>query len=268
MTGTIPFTRSYVGMPWGQVHVATSGTGPPLLLLHSAPRSGVEFHEVLGQIPDRRCLAPDLPGLGASDRWPEKPTVQSYASAMWAVCDRLGVANLSIVGHHGGGVVALEMAAAQPDRVDSLVLSSTPWIGPAEREERAKNGIFYGFEAKDDLSHIAAMAERRRPWMPPNQPKLWNRLIVDVLRASDDPETPLRAIGAYQMEQRIGLLACPTLLLARKSDIWFEQRREFETRLAISETEVIEGTILIEDEPDRLVAAVRGFLERLSPRRT
>lgn len=263
MTESTPLTRSYVDMPWGQVHVTTSGEGPALLLLHSAPRSGVEFHEVLGQIPDRRCLAPDLPGLGASDPWPEMPTVESYASAIWAVCDRLGVAKASIVGHHGGGVIGLEMAASQPERVDGLVLSSTPWLGPAERAARATNGIYYGFEAKDDLSHIAAMAERRRPWMPPSQPRLWNRLIVDVLRASDDPETPLRALAAYQMERSVGLVTCPTLLLARKGDIWFEQRHEFEKRLAISETEVIDGMILIEDRPDLLVTAVQGFLERV-----
>lgn len=252
-------TRCYVDVPWGQAHVTTAGEGPPLLLLHSMPRSAEEFRGVLGRIAGRTCVAIDLPGLGASDPLPGPPSVERWADAVWTVCDQLGLGPIAAVGHHGGGVVGMEMAASRPDDVECLVLSSTPWIGPDERAERRDSGVFYGFAPRDDLSHILQMAERRRSWMPAGRPELWNGVVVDVLRARD-PEAPLHAIAEYRMEDRIGLVTCPTLVLARRGDIWFAQRDTMAARLARAEVQIVEGTILVEDRPDVMVDAVQGFL--------
>jgi pimeloyl-ACP methyl ester carboxylesterase len=253
--------RRYVSLPWGQVHVTLAGEGPPLLLVHSLPRSGEEFRDVVARVPGRTCVALDLPGLGASDAYPEPVSIERMASAAWEVCDALDLGMVAVVGHHGGGVIAVEMAASAPGRVECLVLSSTPWLDDAERTARKKAGVYYGFPASNDLSHVLKMADRRRPWMPADRPELWNGVVVDVLRAVD-PEAPIRALTEYRMEDRIRLVTCPTLVLARRGDTWFEQRHVLASHLQHAEIEVVDGTVLVEDTPDVLVGAVTAFLSR------
>jgi pimeloyl-ACP methyl ester carboxylesterase len=47
----------------------------------------------------------------------------------------MGINRTSIVGHHTGGVIAVEVAATHPERVDKLVLSSTPYVDAEDRND-------------------------------------------------------------------------------------------------------------------------------------
>lgn len=259
---SMPSSRRYVDVPWGQAHVTMAGSGPAVVFLHSTPRSGEEFRDVISHMPGRCAFAIDLPGFGASDPLPGVPSIQQWAAAMWTVCDELDLTKIAAVGHHLGGVIGLEMAASCPERVSSLVLSSTSWLGPKEREARRGQGIFYGFEPQDDLSHILRMAERRRPWMPTGRPEFWNALIVDLLRAHD-PEAPLDAVLDYPMDERIGLVQCPTLVVGRRRDTWFEQRTVLAAHLADAKTQDIDGTVLVEDTAPEFVRAINIFLDQV-----
>ena len=99
----------------GQVHcvVAGEGAGAPLLLLHQTPRSTDEFAEVLPLLArQRRVIAIDTPGYGCSDRVPGQPSIADYAGAAIDVLDALGIEQATVVGHHTGAVIAVELAAA------------------------------------------------------------------------------------------------------------------------------------------------------------
>ncbi len=54
-------------------HVATTGAGPPLLLLHGWPEYWLTWEPVMQRLADRfTLLAPDLRGFGASGK-PDGP---------------------------------------------------------------------------------------------------------------------------------------------------------------------------------------------------
>ncbi len=259
---TSPRTRRYVDVPWGQAHVTSAGRGAAVVFLHSTPRSGEEFRDVIPHLPGRAGYAVDLPGFGGTDPLPGPPSIERWAAAAWAVCDGLGLTRIALVGHHLGGVIGLEMAASRPGRVSSLVLSSTSWLGPEARDARRGNGTFYGFEPRDDLSHIAAMAERRRPFMPAGHPEFWNALIADLLRAHD-PEAPLHAVLDYPMEQRAGLVRCPALVVGRDRDPWFGHRAVLAAHLARASVHDMSGTVLVEDTAPEFVRAINEFLDQV-----
>ena len=110
--------RRYVDVPYGQVHVAEAGDGPPVVLLHQTPRSWDEFAEVLPLLGarGRRAIAVDLPGMGASDPHPEGATIEAYADGVIAALDGLDITTFDLVGHHtgGAGTVAATSTATTP----------------------------------------------------------------------------------------------------------------------------------------------------------
>ncbi len=72
---------------------------------------------------ERRVIAMTTMGYGRSDRpAPPYTTVRQYAEAAIAFLDALGVERTSVIGSHTGSLLAVEIAAGWPQRVDRLIL--------------------------------------------------------------------------------------------------------------------------------------------------
>jgi pimeloyl-ACP methyl ester carboxylesterase len=115
--------RGYASAGTGQVHYVEAGEGPPLVLLHSAPRSARAFRLLQPLLAPRfRTVAPDLPGFGASDPLAGDVTMEMLAGAMVELLDGLGIARAHVFGYHTGNKVAAALAASHPQRVERVVL--------------------------------------------------------------------------------------------------------------------------------------------------
>jgi len=92
----------------------------PIVFLHGWGLNGRIWHALVESLPERACLAPDLPGYGNA------PFVTPYDPDTLA--DRLATSAPAIlVGWSLGGLVALAWAARRPDTVRGLVLvGATP----------------------------------------------------------------------------------------------------------------------------------------------
>jgi len=112
----------------GAARVRSRGAGPAFLLLHGNPDTAELWDPVAGRLADlRRCLAPDLPGFGASD----VPTgfdfsLESMAQWVNGVVDGLGIDGpVDLAVHDFGGPFGLAWAVRYPERVGRLILSNT-----------------------------------------------------------------------------------------------------------------------------------------------
>lgn len=218
MSGAAP-EPMYVQTRSGRMHVVTSGAdidGPCLVLLHQTPRSWDEFRDVAGLIDGYRIVIPDLPGYGASEA-PAENTIEATATAVLDLLDALRVPCAHLVGHHFGGLVAYQMAAEAPDRVLSLVLSSTPFIDAEERERRRGAAPFNAIPARADGDHLAALWCRRAEYLTQSAPDVQARYIRDVLSHSD-PDRGTAAVSAYRSEDRLGRYPGPVLCMASARD--------------------------------------------------
>jgi haloalkane dehalogenase len=109
--------------------VRDEGTGAvPVVCVHGVPVSSFLWRKVLPELAARglRGVAPDLPGLGLSDR----PADFDYSWTglgrhLSRTLDTLGIARYHLVVHDIGGPVGFEVAAHKPDRVASLTLLNT-----------------------------------------------------------------------------------------------------------------------------------------------
>ena len=208
--------KAYADTPFGQLHYTSVGEGPALLLLHQTPRSHDEFRELQPLLADgRRVIAMDMLGFGMSAPLPAPQTIEQFAAGAFALLDSLGVAEATVLGHHTGAVVALEMAAAS-DRVPALILSSTPWTGPEYRERHATDTAVDNVSRTEDGSHLTELWRIRQPYYPVGRPDLLERFVRDALAV--DPAEGHRACGRYVMEDRARLVTAPVLLLGASAD--------------------------------------------------
>lgn len=118
---------------------SAGGNGPEtLVLLSGGPGSAHDYlRELRRAAPEgMRVVAYDQRGTGLS-KAPRGSTlrVADHVADLEAVRHALGSARLHLLGHSWGGTLALAYAAANPERVASLVLvgSLLPVAGPRER---------------------------------------------------------------------------------------------------------------------------------------
>jgi pimeloyl-ACP methyl ester carboxylesterase len=107
-----------------RIRYLAGGTGAPLLLVHGIAGFSFSwrknFTDLIGQF---RVLAPDLPGVGYSER-SEKldASIPGMARTLFRFLDSVQINSAHILGSSHGGAVVMEMAAEQPQRFRSMVL--------------------------------------------------------------------------------------------------------------------------------------------------
>ncbi|MDJ0709745.1 MAG: alpha/beta hydrolase [Woeseiaceae bacterium] len=124
--------RKLLDTRFGFVHLWTAGSGPDLLLLHQAAQSSDEFLGIVPLlVPNFRVISLDFPGHGASDTPDSELAVPDYCEAAMAVLDAAGSQRTHVFGHHSGGILAVALANAAPDRFGRLALSGAGISDPA-----------------------------------------------------------------------------------------------------------------------------------------
>ena len=126
-----------------QFHVAKTGTGEPLLLLHGWPEFWLSWEPLMQRLQDRFTLiAPDLRGFGKSDKPVEPFGPPDHAKDMVALLDAFGIKRARVVGHDVGGAIMQPLARSSPDRLVGLFFFDFvyPGIGPRMAEPDRTQG--------------------------------------------------------------------------------------------------------------------------------
>jgi pimeloyl-ACP methyl ester carboxylesterase len=129
-----------VELPGASVNYVELGEGEPLLFIHGISGCWQNWLENLPHFAaaGRRCVALDLPGFGASPMpsWPIG--MAAYGQLLRDFCEKLGLGGATLVGNSMGGLLATELALAEPAAFQRLVLVSAAGIINTWRpEERA-----------------------------------------------------------------------------------------------------------------------------------
>jgi pimeloyl-ACP methyl ester carboxylesterase len=263
MNGADAIRFGYAGTASGQLHYAECGSGRPVVLLHQTPRSWDEYREVLPLLGrTHRAIAMDTVGFGASAAAADH-SIETYAAAVVEFLDALGLPDVALVGHHTGGVVAVEVAARAPGRVSALVLSSTPYVDEEARKARRERPPIDAVEPDPGGAHLAALWRRRQPYYPPDRPDLLARFVRDALALGADVEKGHDAIARYRMEDRIGLVRCRALCVGASADPFvFPDLQILSARLNSASTAVIEGGMvpLMEQRSSEVCELIARFL--------
>lgn len=154
----IYYKDEWLGAPWL--------TGEPALLLHgNLETSEIWYGWVPRMAQQFRLLRPDLPGFGRSTaprdfEW----SLPNFAKLMANFLDAVGVSSAHIIGAKTGGAIAMQFAAAYPQRTRTLVVSSGPFTSVAPGNENNSQQIRLGSSAsKEEMAYFDKLRDETPP---------------------------------------------------------------------------------------------------------
>lgn len=255
--------RSYVQMPWGQVHIRQAGDKghPTVLMLHQSPLSSATFEAVLAPLAAQqiRAIAVDTPGFGMSDAAPEPWSIEEYAAGAWQVADALGLREVTILGQHTGAVIACEAAIQRPESVNGLVLQGLPLYSDDERAEK-KASYAPGYVPDLDGSHLSVIWERVRALYPQLPVDQSSRQVMEYLATGPDYATAYRAVFDYHLDVT-RLQDVSIALVHGDGDLVHRFTEVVTAALPWAHLDLVRGTDFAPDEqPEEFVASVARWI--------
>ncbi|MEO1370693.1 MAG: alpha/beta fold hydrolase, partial [Acidobacteriota bacterium] len=155
-----PFDRRVFTVPSGtfagrRIHFVDHGPrdARPVLLMHGNPMWSYLWRKVIPRLDGLRTIAPDLLGLGLSDKLPrlDDHQLEPHGRAMTALVEALDLEGLVLVGQDWGGPTVTQIGVNAPGRIAGLVLANTAVVVP----ERPRNTSFHRFANRPLLSDVA-----------------------------------------------------------------------------------------------------------------
>lgn len=138
--------------------------GTPLLLLHGYTDTSRSWSLVAPHLAGFRLLIPDQRGHGATDAPACCFSTSQYADDALLFLDALGIKRAAVAGHSMGSMVAIAMAAENPERVSDIILIGSTALSPVKR----------GDWLYDNVAALRWPLDRNsqfmRDWHPANQP--------------------------------------------------------------------------------------------------
>lgn len=215
--------RGYIDWPDGQIHYRIHGEGPPVVLVHQAPWSSIQYRHALPRFAAAgfEAIALDLPGHGMSDP-PREPSIEVYALAVAALVRQLDRGQVVAVGHRGGGLAAGRFAAEFPELVLGLVLDNAPYRSAAERS--AQIGRFPDRQdIKSDGSHLTDRWEWvRRVGDPDWSDETVHISVLTYFMNGPWKEQGHKVIPLYDFQSDVPRIVAPTLIVGSRTDPVFE----------------------------------------------
>lgn len=258
------------------LHTELIGEGPPCFVAHGGPGLQHGLYRSLDPLAGRRFLVYwDHRGHGRSDSLPDGPVSMAlFADDAVSLADRLGIGTFAVLGHSFGGWVAQELALRHPDRVSALILAATTpgQLGLTEPPDDDQ-GPPPPAEVTDVLAtrpttdaQLIELYTRLAPYyFHDGDPKELLAALSPELVSADSMVRVFDALSRWSAVDRLGDIACPTLLLAGRHDVFCspQQLDRIARRIPHAESVVFEnsGHFMWLEEPDRFFPVTRDWLD-------
>ena len=203
------------------VQVVRTGSGPPVVLLHCLGVDHRLWDATVAALADSfELIAYDLPGHGRTPVPSHSYSIEDLADQLAELLDRESIGRAHVAGISLGGLIAQQVAAAYPERVDRLVLIDTT---PRYTDELRRMWVERAGVAR--ASGVAALTEGLlKIWFTPgfvaaDPPAV--RYVRDCFARTSGEGYALAcgALGAADLEPVIGAIRARTLVVCGDQDI-------------------------------------------------
>jgi pimeloyl-ACP methyl ester carboxylesterase len=201
-----------------------SGQGTPLLCIHTAGQSGVQWREVLRTLGNEgyQVIVPDLPGHGRSDNPTGGPVTDLSVYSAWLIelLAALQVTEPLVVGCSIGGKIALELAASPVMRPRAVVAMAADAYNP----QLSVRGLQRALEdaaspSRADRTYFGTLSSVGSA-MPTDRAR-----AVAAMHRREDPvvaTSDLIGWSTHDLREHLGEVPCPVHLVAGDDDFWID----------------------------------------------
>jgi haloalkane dehalogenase len=272
-----PFEPHYAEADGMRLHYVDEGAGEPVWFMHGEPTWSYLWRKVIPPVRDAgfRCIAPDMPGFGRSDKPADQDwySYDAHTAAMGALLEQLDLHDVTFVVHDWGGPVALRLAVEHPDRVARLVIldsglftgrqkMSDAWVAFRDFVQRTED-LPIGFLVKGacarDMPHDVFSAYEAP--FPTTASKAGARAFPLMLPTS--PDEPGAEAGQRVLDALPGLDVPKLVLWADKDPVLtLETGSRFAAAIGAPEPEVIADAshFLQEDAGEEIGQRIAAWL--------
>jgi haloalkane dehalogenase len=112
----------YVEVNGSKMHYLEEGSGDPILFLHGVPTSSYLWRNVIPYVKSLgRCIAPDLIGMGKSDKPDIEYTINDHIDYLEKFIETLHLKRMTIVMHGWGSVLGFNYAMNHESNIRGLI---------------------------------------------------------------------------------------------------------------------------------------------------
>jgi haloalkane dehalogenase len=124
----------YVEIYGSKMHYIEQGSGHPILFLHGMPTSSYLWRNIIPFLsPLGRCIAPDLIGMGKSDKPDIKYTIADHIKYIDKFIETLNLKKVILVMHGWGSLIGFDYAMRHESNCKGLVFYES-YLRPLNRD--------------------------------------------------------------------------------------------------------------------------------------
>lgn len=120
----MPEVNTSAGKLFYSDHRKSGSPYMPVIFVHGAGGSRLDWPKELRQLPEANAIVIDLPGHGKSDE-PGRDTIEAFAETVAILMDAIDLPRAVIAGHSMGGAIAQTFGLMYPDKAAGLILFGT-----------------------------------------------------------------------------------------------------------------------------------------------
>jgi len=255
--------KSFVQLENGKMAYLAGGKGKNLILLHSLNISADSWEKVFGPLSQNYAVfALDMPGHGDSAKPPKNFLIEDYARTVIQFMDRMKIEKAIVGGNSVGALIAVEMGASCPQRVEKLILVGCPARDPWERMERLALSAL-SFDAEGNPLPLS-LTDLKMTFAHPT-PELASWFNQLRSKAGVWVKKTMIAISLYDPFPKFANLKCPTLILFGDQDVLREKERDILQRIKGAQSVILAdaGHVPQIDQPQAFLQEVDRFLGSL-----
>jgi haloalkane dehalogenase len=281
-------SRKLADTRFGRIAYVERGAGPVALFLHGLPLNGYEWRDVIAEVArERRCLAPDMMGLGYTEvAAGQGVSFPEQAKMIAAFLDAVGVDQVDLVGNDTGAGVSQLVTAQFPERVRSLTLTN------CEVFDLWPNALLAGFyegvragsvvEGMKQMLHDLKLAREQLAALVYESPETFTKETVEIylgpIVASPERIALFQGLADWQPSRAAIVAAAPKLAASKVpaqvvwggADVVFDTKPSLEWLAAnlggLRKTTIVPGGKLFfpEEHPKRLAELLAAFWRSLA----
>ncbi|MDX2145441.1 MAG: haloalkane dehalogenase [Rhodospirillaceae bacterium] len=142
--------KSFIEVSGRKMAYVEMGAGRPIVFLHGNPTSSYLWRNIMPEVMSMgRCIAPDLIGMGDSDKLPNSRagsySYQTHREFLFEMLEKLGLErDIILVIHDWGSALGFDFASQYPKRVSGIAYMEAI-LRPPQQEMRSQSaGGFFG----------------------------------------------------------------------------------------------------------------------------